>query len=67
MTIQEFNKTRFASGDRVIYKGKKFVICTLDFEEALIGFDMDLEGAEPETISWVRCENCEYLPTIDIE
>lgn len=43
MTIEEFNNTRFGSGDRVICKnGKDYPIASVDFEERLIGLLMNI-------------------------
>lgn len=66
MTIQEFDNTRFCAGMRVEYRGKEYVIMSVDFQERTIGivwdeiendetFDVDYE------IRWVRCENCKLL------
>lgn len=59
MTIQEFNNTGFTGGMTAIFKGKEYPIVTVDFEESLIGIDENISGAEPDTVSWKRCENIE--------
>lgn len=59
MTIQEFKNNGFRAGDRAIYQKKIYPIASVDFEEQLIGLVGVVEGSEE--ISWVRCENIEYL------
>lgn len=61
MTIDQFNKTSFGSGDKVIYDGKEYGIIIVDFIEALIGIDEKILGADEDDISWKRCENCELV------
>ena len=62
MTIQEFNNTRFGNGDKAIYNGQEYDISSVDFVEALVGIEENIPGAEPEEISWKRCENITYVP-----
>ena len=62
MTIEEFNAQRFGAGDRAIYNGKIYDVASCDFEEQLIGLVGVVEGSEE--ISWVRCENVEYISAI---
>lgn len=56
MTIDEFNDTGFGSGMFAIYKGGKYPISAVDFDEALVALEGVVEGAH---LSWVRCENVE--------
>lgn len=59
MTIEEFNNTKFSIHDWAIYKGAKYKIASVDFEEQLIGLLMNNDPENPKEISWVRCENAE--------
>jgi hypothetical protein len=61
MTIEEFDTTGFGNGDLGIYKNKEYAIASVDFEERLVGLLMNISGGEPDDISWVRCENIEYI------
>ena len=62
MTTEEFNKQGFGAGDKARYKdGNIYDVATVDFEEQLIGLLMHISGGEPDDVSWVRCENVEYL------
>jgi hypothetical protein len=58
MTIKEFNTIKFASGMHIIYKGERYEIIAVDFEESLIAID---EKNDPENLSWKWCEHCELL------
>lgn len=57
MTIDEFNNTGFGGGMFAMYKGKKFPIFAVAFDEALIALDGVVQGSEHP--HWVRCENIE--------
>lgn len=59
MTIEEFNKTTFGNGDKVIYNGKTRDILSVDFCEALFGIEDD--ESPDHGIDWVRCENCIFI------
>ncbi len=63
MTIEQFNKTRFGAGDRAIYlkDGNTYDVAMVDFQEQLIGLQMNISGGDPDDVTWVRCENVEYL------
>lgn len=62
MKIIEFNNQRFGSGDKVRYRdGNIYEIASLDFIENLIGLKMNISGGDIDDITWVRCENVEYL------
>lgn len=61
MTTEEFDKQAFGAGDKAKYKGDIYDITTVDFGERLIGLLMNISGAEPYDVSWVRCENVEYI------
>jgi hypothetical protein len=60
MTIEEFNNTGFACGMQVKYHGdgKVYPICSVDFEEALIGIQEVETDDEDAPLDWKRCENC---------
>jgi len=62
MTIQEFNNTSFGNKDKAIYNGKEYDISSVDFVEALVGIKENIPGAEPDEVSWKRCENITYVP-----
>ena len=62
MTTEEFNSTSFGAGDRAIYKGIVADVASVDFEEQLIGLHLKISGGDPFDISWVRCENVEFIP-----
>lgn len=59
MTLEEFDNTKFASGDKAIYLECERIIRTVDFTERLIGLINEVQILE---IYWVRCENIEYIP-----
>lgn len=58
MTVEEFNQRRYGAGMKCLYKGQELDIVSVDFEEALIG--LEIEG-DDENINWVRCENVEII------
>lgn len=65
MSQEEFEKQRFGAGDKATYKdGNTYVVASVDFEEKLIGLLMNISGGEPDDISWVRCENVDYIPLL---
>ena len=55
MTIAEFNKTGFRKGMYIEYKGEKYLVSSVNFEEKLIGF---ISCGEE---SWARCGNCKLI------
>lgn len=57
MTIDEFNNTGFGGGMFAIYRGGKYPISAVAFDEALLALDDVVDGGEYP--SWVRCENVE--------
>jgi len=61
MTQEEFNNASFTSGDKAIYQGKECPIVQIDFLEQLFGIDF---FDDTENLSWVRCENVEYIPLV---
>ncbi len=62
LTLEKFNKQGFGAKDEAIYKGKKYKVASVDFDEALIGLFLNISGGEPGDVSWVRCENVIYVP-----
>jgi hypothetical protein len=56
MSRETFEKTGVFRGIECIYKGEKYLVKAIDFEEGLIAFSI----IGNEELSWVRCENCEY-------
>ena len=62
MTTEQFGRQSFGAGDKARYKnGKVYDVATVDFEEQLIGLRMNISGGEEGDVTWVRCENVEYL------
>ena len=54
MTFEEFDSTKWRAGMIVIYKGKKYPIAWVDFDERLLGLEyLTLEDEYPVA---VRCE-----------
>lgn len=53
MTIDEFNKTKFAAKMTVIYDGNRYTIKQINFHEMLFGLGDDYS----DDIYWARCEN----------
>jgi hypothetical protein len=54
MTLDQFNKHRWAANTRGEYGGVVYLIVAVDFAECLIGLRNPLDDNE---IAWVRCEN----------
>jgi len=64
MTIEQFNKTRFGNGMKVIYKNEIFPIVAVDFEEALFAIP-NSRGIETDSDNtWVRCENVSLVELV---
>ena len=59
MTIEQFKEQPFISGMLAEYKGEKYEIISVNFDEALIG--LVEVGQDIEFINWVRCENCNII------
>lgn len=55
MTLDEFKATGWLSRMAAIYKGKRYQIASVCFDEALIALDGLTLGTDEPT--WVRCEN----------
>ncbi len=66
MTINEFNSASFGNGDRAIYDGETYPIVSIDFKEALVGLLMEIQGGDPEDVTWVRCENITHLSPVNL-
>jgi len=62
MTVEEFMNSRFGAGDKVKYKGVIYTVYSTDFEEALFAIDV---CDDFENLSWVRCDNVEFIPFIN--
>lgn len=60
MKNKEFIAFKFGAGQKVLYKGKEYDLVSVDFEEQLIGF-IDETNNLSDTVTWVRCENCEII------
>jgi len=60
MSIDEFQRFGFMSGDKAEYEGVSYPIASVDFVESLIGILGEISNA-PDDITWKRCENCEVL------
>jgi len=61
MTLEEFNNHSFGANMFVMYKGDKFYVISVSFEEALFGIVSDKSDYDPDEWSWVRCENITIL------
>ena len=61
VTTEEFSKQSFGAGDKARYKDGIYVVATVDFDEQLIGLLLNISGGEPDDVSWVRCENVDYI------
>ncbi|HLP99170.1 MAG TPA: hypothetical protein VK149_12080 [Sideroxyarcus sp.] len=55
MTLDEFKATGWLPRMAAIYKGKRYEIDSVDFEESLVGLEGAIGGCDD--IKWVRCEN----------
>jgi hypothetical protein len=62
MTQEEMKQARFGNGDTAKYRNRIYPIASIDFGENLIGLLMNIPGGDECDISWVRCENVEFLP-----
>lgn len=58
MTQEEFGMIKFKAGMKAIINGKEKDVISVDFDQSLIG--LEIEG-DDENIDWVRCENCEIV------
>ena len=56
MTIEEFNNKSFGANMKVAHRGVIYDLVSVDFEEALIGYDMGDDS--DNDVCWARCENC---------
>lgn len=59
MTKEEFNKTEFRAGDMLKYHGEWHNVASVNFDEALLAYDMAGEDDEEMCLSWLRCESIE--------
>lgn len=67
MTIEEFNQTSFCAGDEFKYHGEWHNVASLNFDEALVAYDMADDDDEDIELSWIRCESIEeFKPYQDI-
>lgn len=57
MTIEQFDETKFSGLMKVKHNGIVRDLCSVDFEEKLIAFNVDND----EDLHWARCENCELI------
>ena len=46
MTIEEFNKTSFCAGDEFKYHGEWYNVASVNFDEALVAYDMSDDDDE---------------------
>lgn len=56
MTTQQFSKILYGKNDKVIYKGKEYPILSIDFDNHLIGIEI-----QPQGIKEVHCEELTYI------
>ena len=59
MTIEEFNQTSFCAGDKFKNHGEWYNLASVNFDEALVAYDISEEDDEYMQLSWLRCENIE--------
>lgn len=59
MTIEEFNQTSFCAGDQFKYHGQWHNVVSVNFDEALLAYDMADEDDDDMDLSWLRCESIE--------
>jgi len=57
MTLEEFDNTRFTGNMMFKIHGEIREICSVDFQEKLIAFNVEND----EDLHWARCENCELI------
>lgn len=53
MLVEDFNNTDWGANMEMKYKGNKYPVCAVDFEEKLVAYPCD----NFQEMSWVRCEN----------
>lgn len=58
MTIEDFDSMKFRAGMKALINGKEKDIVSVDFEQRLIG--LEIEG-DDENIDWVRIDNLELV------
>jgi len=65
MTIQEFEAHKWGKDDRARHRtdlsDKEYPVCSVDFEEALIGVKDDEAQTDDDFnsyVRWFRCEHC---------
>jgi|GEM_PF-4985565 len=58
LSVADFNNTRFGGKMQAVYRGTGLThaVASCDFDECLVGLKGVISN-EPETVSWVRCEN----------
>jgi hypothetical protein len=57
MTAEEFDRRGFGFNESCIYKGVRYPIVSVDFEERLVGIKGYVQNEEDGEWTWVRCEN----------
>lgn len=57
MTLEEFDHRGFGFNESCVYKGNRYPIAAVDFDERLIAIVGYVRGADPGEYTWVRCEN----------
>ncbi len=60
MTTDEFKKTGFTHNMQVTFKGEKYSVGEVDFDQSLIGLIGYYLG-DYDMIKWVRCENIDIF------
>lgn len=71
MTREEFSQMRFCAGDMIKVRGEWHSVCSVDFEEDLIAWDIADDDDDEMQLKWVRCESVEehkpYKPSKEDE
>ena len=58
MTIEQFDLTGFTGNQKVEYKGKEYVLYSVDFQEKLLAINY---WNDEDELKWVRCENVKLI------
>lgn len=61
MHPHEFDNTRFSAHTWVMYKGKRFFMIAVNFDERLFALVEEKAAVPVDEWLWVRCENVEII------
>ena len=57
MEAKEFDEMKFHDRMKLLYKGNKHDLMSVDFEERLLAYNIETD----EDLRWVRCENAQVI------